>query len=62
MRTGIKKAIGWISLIIFFAMITVNLVHRFKNPELTETQLFLNLWWTILIMIISGIGANLIDE
>jgi len=43
-------------------IVTVSVVLRFKNPELTETQLFLKFWklWTCLIVLALVAGGYLI--
>lgn len=44
-----------VSIIIFCFNFILTLAYRFKNPNLTNTQLLLNLWGYYLIIIICSI-------
>jgi len=43
-----KKIIGYLALILFAITVIYPLIHWFKNPELTEMQIFVEfIWWYI---------------
>ena len=44
----LKNIVGWISLVLIVLIAISGTVFRFAYPELTETQLFLKMWWTII--------------
>lgn len=52
----IKKLLWVAALIVFIALIAYGIVYRFRFPELTETQLFLKLWWVSLAAIPLAVG------
>ena len=41
----IKIIVGWISIVLMVIIAISTIVVRFMFPELTETQLFLKMWW-----------------
>ncbi len=53
-----KNLIFYICVIVFTVTILFPVYYRFIHPELTETQLFLKLWWIIFPLIISVIGIK----
>ena len=50
----IRKAIGYLLGIVAFA---ASIYVRFANPELTETQLFIDFWYVWLCMVMAVIAA-----
>jgi len=52
----IKIIIGWICIVLCGLIALSTLVIRFMFPELTETQLFLKMWWIIPTLILCVVG------
>lgn len=48
----LRLIMGWIAIIASLLFAIYMVIFRFNNPQLTETQLFLELWWAMLIVII----------
>jgi hypothetical protein len=48
MRRKIIDGIGWIVFLSFASSITY---LRFKNPQMTETELLINFWWVWLALV-----------
>lgn len=53
-----KNLIFYICVIVFTVTIFFPVYYRFTHPQLTETQLFLKLWWIIFTLTISVIGIK----
>jgi hypothetical protein len=52
----LKNIVGWISIVLIVMIAISTIVVRFVFPELTETQLFLKMWWIFipLVLCVSG--------
>lgn len=59
-REKLGKIVCWTALCTLFTGFMIGILHitmyRFANPDLTETQLFLDLWLNIVVMSL-GLGA-----
>lgn len=58
------RAFVGVFLVILAILVSVLVVcYRFSYPSMTETQLFLKLWWLILVIIVSWYsGIYLINK
>lgn len=55
---GNLRQVWWIvPTVVFLTTIVLSMVHRFENPELTETQLLLDCWLLYLLMAASCVGS-----
>ena len=54
----VKNIVVWISIILMALIVISTIVVRFIFPELTETQLFLKMWWIFIPLILCVIGLH----
>ncbi len=54
----IKNIVGWISIVLIVLIAISTIVVRFMFPELTETQLFLKMWWIFILLVLCVGGFN----
>lgn len=48
----VKNIVGWISIVLMVMIAISTIVVRFMFPELTETQLFLKMWWIFVPLVL----------
>jgi hypothetical protein len=53
----IKDIIRSISISVLLAILITSVVIRFRFPELTETELFLKMWWIYIPLGVSMVGV-----
>lgn len=44
-----KETLGWLSLINFLLIVTYTMVYQFSHTKLTSTQMFIDLWWVLIL-------------
>jgi len=54
-----RKLILVLSVLVLAGCLIFSYIIRFSNPQLTETQLFLKMWWLMIPLFLSGGGIIL---
>ena len=54
----IRNIVGWASVVLMIIISLSTIVVRFMFPELTETQLFLKMWWIFIPLLLCVVGFH----
>lgn len=49
-----KETLGWLSLINYLLIVAYTMVYEFNHPELTNTQMSIDLWWVFILAPLCG--------
>ena len=53
-----RNIVGWASVVLMIIISLSTIVVRFMFPELTETQLFLKMWWIFIPLLLCVVGFH----
>lgn len=54
---ALRIAGGIVGTLLAVGGLVYSYVFRFQNPELTQTELMMRMWWVYVVVLVGGVGA-----